>query len=177
MERMMWIPSEVRAAESGRTVAGIAVPYDQQGTGPKGPEVVKPGALTRTLAHLGAAQKRMKAFRNHEYSTPVGTIEKLEDTAGGLLVEVRLADTAAGDETLREVRAGMVDAFSIGFTAKREALVNGVRELREIALHEVSLVSLPAYPGAVVTEVRQEPAVDYSRYMPPPIPDDVADWC
>jgi len=177
METLVFTPKEIRAGADGRTVAGVAVPYGQTAIGTKGTETVVPGAFTRTLQHWRDSGRRLKLYRSHDHGAPVGVIELVEDTPGGLLIEARMADTNAGDEALREVLAGMLDSFSIGFTAKREAMVAGIRELREVALHEVSLVALPAYDGAVVTEVRDAPKVDLSRYMPPDLPRDVADWC
>jgi hypothetical protein len=154
----------------GRTVVGVAVPFDEVGQGPRGPEVVKPGAFTRTLDHMRRAGRSLKVFRAHDTAHPVGTVVAAEESDSGLLVEVRIADTQAGDEALREVRAGMLDSFSIGFVAKRERTVAGVRQLLEVALQELSLVALPAYPGARVAEVRDTPAVDYSKYRIEPLP-------
>jgi HK97 family phage prohead protease len=177
MEQLTFTPSELRVTPEGRTVVGIAVPYGEPGIGPKGPEVVRPGAFTRTLEHLAGSGRHLKAFRHHDHANPVGTIDTLTDSPDGLRIEVRMADTTAGEEALREVRAGMLDSFSIGFNAKRETFAGGLRNLLELALLEVSLVAMPAYAGARVTEVRDAPKADLSRYLPPELPADIADWC
>jgi phage head maturation protease len=64
----------------------------------------------------------------------------------------------------------MLDSFSIGFVANREKHHNGIRQLLEVALHEVSLVAVPAYAGARVAEVREHPRVDLSAYRIPELP-------
>lgn len=163
---------EVRDSDGsdGRTVIGLAVPFGEQAIGPKGPEVVIPGAFRRTLDHWRKSGRTMKALRNHDPAHPVAQVTSIAEDPTGLKVELRMADTQLGDETLREVRANMLDSFSIGFTANRERQRNGIRELLEVTLHEVSLVSLPAYAGARVAEVRTQPDIDYSRYRIPELP-------
>jgi hypothetical protein len=166
-EYMTFRTVEVRDTPDGdgRTIIGLAVPFDEVGQGPRGPEVVKAGAFRRTLDHLNKSGRRLKALRNHDTGHPVGTLVRAEESPSGLDIEVRMADTAAGDEALREVRAGMLDSFSIGFVANRERRVDGVRQLLEVALHEVSLVAVPAYAGARVAEVREHPTIDLSKYQ------------
>lgn len=145
--------AELRAADDGegRTVAGIAVPYNEITYKAPRPERFMPGAFKRAVGQR--AGRPVKVLRNHDGAAPVG-LGTVTETAGGLLIEVRLADTAHGLEAAREVRAGMLDSFSVSFRAIRDRMAGGVREVLEAALHEVSLVAVPAYDGAQVLAVR-----------------------
>lgn len=156
---------EIRSDSDGRTVVGIAVPYGivSEDT-PIGPEKFMQGAFKRSI---GQRKGIVKLFRYHDQSSPV-SVAKASDTAEGVLVEARLADTPRADETLAEVRAGLLDSFSVGFRAIRDRSVGGVREVLEAALVEVSLVAMPAYEGAKVTSVRD---ADPSRIELPPRPE------
>ena len=157
--------AELRAADGGdgRTVAGIAVPYNETTDLAPRPERFLPGAFKRSVGQR--AGRPVKVLRNHDGAYPVG-LGTITETDSGLLIEARLADTAHGDEAVREVRAGLLDSFSIGFRAIRERMAGGVREVVEAALHEVSLVAVPAYPGARVLAVRSA-----AQVLVPPRPD------
>jgi HK97 family phage prohead protease len=144
-------PLELREAGDGRTVAGIAVPYGviAEAT-PVGPERFAAHAFRRSI---GQRKGIVKLFRSHDHAVPIA-VAQIVDSAEGVHIEARLADTPRGDEAVAEVRAGLLDSFSVGFRAIRERTVGGVREVLEAALGEVSLVALPAYPGARVLSVR-----------------------
>jgi HK97 family phage prohead protease len=60
-----------------------------------------------------------------------------------------------GDETLEEIRDGYLPGMSVGFrNVQVRRGEDGVREVVEAALIEVSLVTIPAYDGARVLAVR-----------------------
>lgn len=150
---------EVRVAEGGdgRTVEGVAVPYNEvTELTVHGAERFAPGSLKKTVQGWGQSGRALPLLRGHDQAAPIGKVVELRDTPDGLLVKARLADTALGREAAAEVREGVLDAFSVGFRTIRHALVGGVREVREAALHEVSLVPLPAYAGAGVLAVRNQ---------------------
>jgi HK97 family phage prohead protease len=59
-----------------------------------------------------------------------------------------------GREVLALMRAGAIRGLSIGYQAIKDAMVNGVREISEIRLFEVSAVPFPMDLGAQVTSVK-----------------------
>lgn len=143
---------ELRAEGDGRTVVGLAVPYGvTTPDSPAGPERFAANAFKRSIGMRKS--NPLKVFRNHDHGAPVG-LASLTNSDGGVSIETRIAETPLGDQVLSEVRAKLLDHFSIGFNAIRERVVDGVREILEGALHEVSLVALPAYSDAKVLSLR-----------------------
>ncbi|MFE0132051.1 HK97 family phage prohead protease [Streptomyces sp. NPDC059037] len=146
----------LRAAESGRTVFGTAVPYGQVAEisefGATYRERFAPGAFARSIRERG---QKVKLFVGHESRRlPIGKATELRETPDGLYAAFRVAETREGDDALTLVRDGAVDAFSVSFRPVRDRRDGDVIERVEAALIEVSLVGLPAYPGAVVAGVR-----------------------
>lgn len=150
---------ELRLADDqdGRTVEGVAVPYNEvTDLTSHGQERFAPGSMKRTVDRWSGSRRQMPLLRGHDQDKPIGKVVTFNDTPEGLMVVARLADTALGREAAQEVREGVLDAFSIGFRAVRAERVAGVREVREAAIHELSLVPLPAYSGAEVLAVRSQ---------------------
>ena len=146
---------DVRA--SGRTVAGIAVPFDTVArvrdlTGPAYQEKFARGAFTRTIAERG---DRVKLCVSHDRrSLPIGRAVSLVEQPDGLHIEARVPATRQGDEALELVRDGVVDSLSIGFRPIASRNDRGVTVRTEARLDEVSLVSFGAYEDARITAVR-----------------------
>lgn len=172
---------EFRVANEGdgRTIRGIAAPYDQithLAPSPTG-ELFKPGAFAKSIGEI-IGKRKIKLFRSHDYSRAVGVVTEFEDTPTGLGFEARIAKTAFGDETLEEINEGTLDSVSVGFRAIRtRAGINKVREVIEAAIEELSLAPMPAYAGARISEIREAdvtpPApvvIDLAKYKLPPMP-------
>jgi HK97 family phage prohead protease len=147
------------SAGTGRTIYGTAVPYGQNvdirdGYG-EYTERFEQGAFKRTIAERG---HKVRLFTQHDKRRlPIGTATVLREDPAGLYAEFEVAATRDGDDALELVRSGVIDSFSIGFAPVREHRDNtGVVVRDEVKLHEVSLVSDPAYEGAKVAGVRSE---------------------
>jgi len=153
-----WVPAELEVRGDGRTLFGLAVPYNQEAEvsdgGPRYREVFRPGAFARTIN----AQRSVKLLANHDRKAwPVGKASALRETPAGLVGEFRVSATTNGDEALTLVRDGVLDSFSVGFSpVKHQTTSDGVVERTEVNLHEVSLVAFPAYAGAVIEGVRMD---------------------
>jgi hypothetical protein len=138
-----------------RVVEGIAVPWGETSfvAGDPAGERFLPGSLTRSVRQRGT---RLKLFRNHDHSTAIGRVEKLDARhPDGLWSSWRIFNTPAGDAALVEIAEGALDAFSIGFRAvKVRRGEDGAREVVEADVHETSLAPLGAYDGARVLALR-----------------------
>ena len=172
-ERVTFADLELRVADDGdgRTLEGIAVPYDEVTEfTPHGAERFLQGAMAKTAHDWGQRRRALKVLRNHDTDHPIGHVVAFDDTPGGLRVSIRLADTTRAREAVEEVREGLLDSMSIGFRATKERKSGKVREVVEAALAEISLVPVPAYAGALVESVRQasEP-IAYTTAPPPPL--------
>lgn len=147
---------ELRETATGMTFEGYAAvfnsPSEPLSGSPNGRtfiEQIAPGAFLRSLK----ARNDIKLLWNHDTSdvlgsTRAGTLKLTEDSRG-LKVMATLPNTSAGRDAAELLRRGDVDAMSFGFTVPRngdEWNSDGTeRTLREVMLHEVSIVAFPAY--------------------------------
>jgi phage head maturation protease len=85
----------------------------------------------------------------------------LSDTPTALLAKGKLVLSVPKAREARDLlRAGAVKGMSIGYkTVKADFDQKGFRHLKELKLYEGSLVTLPMNDQAVVTAVKQQPAV------------------
>jgi len=169
---------EIRSDGTGRTVHGILVPYGQVARvsdgGPAYDEEFAPGAFARDLAARNGRFGGVKMLYQHNRTEPIGRAIDLREDAAGLYGSFAISRTARGDEALELLRDGVLDSFSIGFRPvdpSPDAPIPGDgRVLRtKAALRETSLVTFPAYAGAVVAGVRH---LDYPEDTPETSRDD-----
>jgi HK97 family phage prohead protease len=148
------ITAEAGDAERPARIAGIAVPWDTVAT-------VSDGQQVRfARGAFDTAQKPAKLIENHDLTQLRGVVNALQDTDEGLEFEATLADTRASRDAVALLKAGAYDSVSVGaqptkFTTDAE----GVMTVTEAALVELSLVAVPAFKEAVITQVAAtEPA-------------------
>jgi HK97 family phage prohead protease len=141
------LPMELRSVQATRReVTGRLIPYGEVSylTPDPGGERVMPGAFTRSIAG-----RKVPLFRAHDHASKLGTSTRFTETADGLEGVFAIVPGRRGDELIDDVRNGVLAAMSVGFKAMRTTRgADGVREVREAQLVEVSLVGLPAYAGA-----------------------------
>jgi HK97 family phage prohead protease len=142
---------EMRASEvgDGMTFGGYAWRYNEPSLPLPFTERIAPGAFTRTLK----SKNDIRAYVNHDDSRLLGSTRaktlRIEDRAEGGWVEIDLPDTSDGRDMRTLVSRGDITGMSFGFsTVKDDWSPDGnQRTLKEVRLHEVSLVtSQPAYP-------------------------------
>ena len=145
---------EVRAEGDGRTIVGIAVPYDvEQRITPSLVEVFRKGVFR----DVTRAANRVKLLFQHKTDTPIGRAIMLEERDGGLYGEFRISKTEAGDEALELIRDGVLSNLSVGFQPLKDERRGGVVNRIKAHLAEVSLVTFGAYGDAAnIVAVRQE---------------------
>lgn len=152
--RSFQINLEHRASGDGRTISGIAVPYDiEQRISGQLVEVFRKGAF----ADVVRAPFRVKLLRGHDAKAmPLGRATMLKETDQGLYAEMRVSQTRAGDEVLELIKDGALDQLSIGFMPlKNRKRDDGVIERIKAHLAEISLVTFGAYGElATVSGVR-----------------------
>lgn len=119
-----------------------------------------PGTFTKALQKLsddGKSQVQMKFM--HFRSEIIGgfpTGKAFEDV-NGFMVEGQInLDVQRGREAFSLMKQGVITDMSIGFFIKSANVdnENQTREINEIDLVEISLVDLPANPGANILEVK-----------------------
>jgi len=129
-------------------IAGIAVPWDVVAT-------VSDGQKVRfSRGAFDVDQKPAKLIENHDLTQLRGVVDTLTDGDEGLEFEATLADTRASRDAVALLKAGAYDAVSVGaqptkFTTDAE----GVMTITEASLVELSLVAIPAFREAVITQI------------------------
>jgi HK97 family phage prohead protease len=118
--------------------AGYAAVFDRPD---RGGDVVRAGAFARSLGRGGT----VPLLWQHEAGRPIGRIEYLKEDRRGLRVIARVADVRAA-ALLKE---GAVGGLSFGYRV-REAKGEAPRELTDLELVEVSLVTFPMQAKARV---------------------------
>lgn len=147
---MDFVLRNAKATDEG-IVEGFASTY---GNTDRHNERVMPNAFTKTLEENG---NRVPLLWQHKQDEPVG-LASVYDQPLGLSIRALLdMDSDIGRRAFSSVKKGIVGAFSIGFDViKARRAKDGIREITEIRLWEVSLVTFPANPAAVVTGVKAD---------------------
>ena len=108
---------------------------------------------------LTAFQRNPVLLRQHNRQEVVGRVERLRKTtidgADALVGEATFPDRPQSNDTLADIRAGLLNAVSIGFLAhERRAPVQRDQSgptYTKTSLLEISVVSLPACPTCMIT--------------------------
>jgi HK97 family phage prohead protease len=141
----------------GTAIAGYASLF---GATDQGGDVVEKGAYAASLGRLQATGGRVKMLWQHDPSKPIGVWDEVREDAKGLWVKGRiLTDVTQGREAAALIGAGAIDGLSIGYrTVKATKDKTGRRNLHELDLWEVSLVTFPMLPDARVAAKADDPA-------------------
>ncbi|WP_156679435.1 HK97 family phage prohead protease [Sphingomonas profundi] len=138
------------ADDAATRFAGYAAIFDRVD---RGGDVVRPGAFARAVQ---AGPGAVPLLWQHEAGKPIGRIESMAEDGRGLRVIGRLSATSgAGREAAALLRDGAVRGLSFGYRV-RDAKPGLVRELRDLDLVEVSLVTFPMQPRATVLAVAED---------------------
>jgi HK97 family phage prohead protease len=144
------------ASNNGMSFTGYAAVFNSPSEPLPFTEVIKEGAFKRSLK----SRNEIKLFMNHNTdvvlgSTRAGTLKLTEDSRG-LLAQADLPDTSAGRDLSVLMKRGDVSSMSFGFSVppKGDAWSKdgATRELHQIRLHEVSIVTgFPAYQATTAS--------------------------
>jgi HK97 family phage prohead protease len=129
-------------------IAGIAVPWDVVAT-------VSGGQRVKFLrGAFDLTQKPAKLLENHDMSQLRGVVNALADSDAGLEFEATLADTRASKDAVALLKAGAYDSVSVGANPVSFKFdKSGVMVVSKAQLIELSLVAVPAYAEALITEI------------------------
>ena len=135
------------AAEDGTLrFAGYAALFDRRDAGR---DTIRPGAFARTRAERRIEQRGpLPLFWQHQPEQRIGWIEQASEDARGLRVVASIDNPAGG--AAAALKAGKVTGLSFGYRARRFERDAAGRELKDIELFEVSLVTHPMQHGARV---------------------------
>lgn len=122
-------------------------------------DVIERGAFRASLDRGHS----IKMLWQHDPRTPIGVWDRVSETPAGLAVKGRLVlAVQQARETLALLRAGAVDALSIGFSVPKGGAVvdreTSLRRLTTIDLWEISVVTFPANARARIHRVKTRAA-------------------
>lgn len=123
-------------------IAGYAALFDRRDAGR---DVIRRGAFERTLA---ARTEPMPLYWQHRADLRIGWVETVREDSRGLRVVATIDNPEGG--AARALRRGQATGLSFGYRARGFARDAAGRELTEIELLEVSLVTHPMQHGARV---------------------------
>ena len=134
--------------DSPRTITGVAVPWDTPAVVSNGQKVMfKRGAFD-------VNQKAPKLLEGHDMNQLIGIVPELVDADEGLLFVGQFAKTTRADQAIELVKATAYDSVSVGATPEKFKYdKNGVMVVSSAIIHEISLVAIPAFKDAVITEI------------------------
>ncbi len=122
--------------------AGYAALFD---IADAGRDTIRRGAFARTLA---ARTAPLPLYWQHRPDQPIGFIEQAREDARGLRVIARI--DRPDSRAAHLLAEGKVNGLSFGFRTRQARQSEAGRELIEIELFEVSLVTHPLQRGARV---------------------------
>lgn len=148
MERREVEILETRELDDGAMeISGILVPYGERATIGPG---IQEEFVRGSLVHEDTIPLR------DEHRSTIGRSLELSDSDDGMLGSFRISDTGPGREAYTLARDGAYRKLSIGFVPIKTRRDGDVLVRESARLVEVSLVGVPAYAGAAVTEVRSD---------------------
>lgn len=121
----------------------------------QGGDTVMKGAFKNSLSQRKA--KGVKMLWQHDPSYPIGVWDEIKEDATGLFVRGRLLTTVQkAKETYELMKAGVIDGLSIGYRTIKSLRDDATefRQLKEVDLWEISLVTFPMLTSATVTSVK-----------------------
>lgn len=118
---------------------------------------IVPGAFKSTIAEHLKNNRPVRMYYQHDSHEMIGGFypTAMKEDANGLYVEGDInLDVQRGKEVYALAKQGVLSDMSIGYRVKDFELDRGVRKLKEISLHEISVVSMPMNPQAKITAVK-----------------------
>lgn len=146
---LRFAPSD--SSEAPPKIVGYAAVFDSMSDDLGGfREVIRPGAFA-----AGLASADIFALVNHDPSKILGRAKagtlRLSEDSRGLRIEIDPPDTSVGRDTMESMRRGDMSGMSFRFRVNqggdtwRKEPTGVVRELRSVAIDDVSVVTYPAY--------------------------------
>jgi len=147
------------------TLAGYVVLFDSLSVDLGGfRERISRGAFDDSLAQVKSREHSITIQTEHDTRNLLGRTEAnltLTPDEHGLRFVCRLPNTQLARDTVELVRTGVLRGVSFGFSQALDSWdrsgKQGIRTVKRLRLHEVSLVAHPAYAASTVTSLRGLP--------------------
>jgi uncharacterized protein len=148
---------EVKLAGDDAT-AGVVDGYGSVfGLLDRGGDIVMPGAFKASLADWRKKKALPPMLWQHDPYTPIGVwTDAAEDEKGLKLTGQLVLDVPQAASARALIAAGAVKGLSIGYRTRDYEIdrETGVRRLKKVDLWEISLVTFPMLPEALISGVK-----------------------
>jgi HK97 family phage prohead protease len=115
-------------------------------------DIILAGAYTKTLNENGS---RVRYCNQHRIDQPLGKFTELREDGNGLYFVAKIPMTRMGQDILLLMKNGVINENSVGIMPIVKSFrQDGVRELKEVKLYEISCVTLAANPLAMITDAK-----------------------
>ena len=114
-------------------------------------DIIRKGAYSKTIQENG---RRVKYLYQHDMDKPLGKMVHLEEDAKGVVFEAQIAKTRLGEDVIELIKAGVITENSVGILPLQKEMVDGIRNITEVKLFEVSAVTLAANDQAMILDVK-----------------------
>lgn len=136
----------ISAAAEDRTLNYLLIPYGEPGR-------PSSGALTINAGSVRIPDEDLIVNMQHDPHRPIGKTTRVEETAEGIEVSVRVANTTLGNDLLEEVAAGL----RTGISCELDECVQSGGVLKDSLLIGAGVVTSPAFASArVMAELNEE---------------------
>jgi HK97 family phage prohead protease len=125
---------DTKSIDDDGNIEGLAVGY---GNIDHGGDIVSRGAIDLQ------GRKSLPMLLFHDQKRPAGAWHSFDEVTDGLLVKGRFSTSQAGKDAREDVRSGALAGLSMGFKTLKHRMEGKSRHLLQVALHEISLVTIP----------------------------------
>ena len=136
------------ADEKAGVIKGYASVFDNKDSDN---DIIRKGSYRKTISENG---QRVKYLYQHDMDKPLGKMSLLEEDDKGLIFESKVAKTTLGKDVIELIKSGVITENSVGILPIQKEMVDGVRNITEVKLYEISAVTLAANDQAVIMDVK-----------------------
>ncbi len=141
---------ELQYNENSRVISGYAAIYNNID---KSRDMLLKGCFSKSIQERGpesTANDKIIMLWMHDMKEPIGRITRLVEDDKGLYFEAEIDEVERGEQTIRQLKSGTLNQFSIGYSyvwdncewdSNKDCLI-----VKEVILYEISVVSIGCNP-------------------------------
>ena len=157
------------SAQDNGTISGYFATFDHDHGDSYG-DVIREGSFLGTIARRKQTGHPFPMCFNHDFSCIIGRVTDIGEDTKGAYFTAEFFPTEKAQEVRNIVKSGVLWQFSFAYDTLDQGKVKAgdgstVNELRELELYEISIVTVPANPRAVITDVKTDDTT--GRKLPP----------
>ena len=162
LEGQLYFEAEIKAQEDEMDKGEFTGYASVFGNVDLGNDIVERGAFRKSLRRKG--YRKVKMLYQHDTKQPIGVFDMIKEDDNGLFVKGRLAmGTQKGKEVYELMKMGAIDGLSVGYRVDQKGYSyderSKKRRLKDVDLMEISAVTFPMNPQAVIQGVKSDSSI------------------